>query len=130
MAGPAELGENGLINFLPVGLVQQAQISQNKQVNEIFEIGSRVPFFVPGRSTVRANLSRVMFDGPSLFYALYRDVEGVKPRTRGSAEVIEDTPVGKLAYESPTLPYTGTITNDTRTRTGDSSESAADPGFF
>lgn len=56
----------------PVGLVQNVRVSQGKQIQQLFEIGSRKPFYVPGRTQVNGTMSRVLFDGASLFYALYR----------------------------------------------------------
>ena len=55
----------------PIGLVQNVQISQNKQVTQLFEVGSREPFFIPGRTLVQVGISRALFDGPSLMRAVY-----------------------------------------------------------
>lgn len=68
--GPAKWG--GSTNDLhPVGLVESAQIAQNKQINQIFEIGSRESYMIPGRTMSQLALSRVMFNGDSLLAALY-----------------------------------------------------------
>lgn len=81
--------------------MQQSQVSQSKQVNEIFEVGSRSPFFIPGRTGVRASLSRVLFDGPSLFYALYRGGEGIGgPNFKGKASDKPTAPFNDEGYES------------------------------
>lgn len=103
VAGPPEIQSSEISSTLiPVGLVQQAQLSQNKQLNQIFEIGGRVPFYIPSRVTVRASLSRILFDGPSLFYALYQRND------------LDDTTVPPLAdfstggsskANNPTSPY-------------------------
>ena len=60
----------------PIGLVQNVQISQNKQVTQLFEVGSREPFFIPGRTLVQVGISRALFDGPSLMRAVYEYSEG------------------------------------------------------
>jgi len=57
--------------LIPIGLVENANIQQNKALQQLFEIGSRRPFFIPGRHQIQASLSRVMFNGPSLLKALY-----------------------------------------------------------
>ena len=69
-AGPADLGA-AIPEVRPVGLVQNAQITQNKQIQQLFEIGSRKPFFIPGRTLIQLGMSRVLFDGASLMRALY-----------------------------------------------------------
>ena len=58
-------------DLIPIGLVQNTQVTQAKQIQQLFEIGSRLPFFVPGRTTVQVGMARVLFDGPSLMQALY-----------------------------------------------------------
>lgn len=120
VSGPSELDLSRTASLVPVGLVQQAQLSQNKQLNEIFEIGGRTPFYIPARVRVRASLSRVLFDGPSLFYALYqRENEDVN--TVPSAADFGSGSSQSLS--NPTMPYPedGTIgtTNGT-----------PDPGMF
>lgn len=69
-AGPPNLGAS-IQDVRPVGLVQNAQITQNKQIQQLFEIGSRKPFFIPGRTLIQLGMSRVLFDGASLMRALY-----------------------------------------------------------
>jgi len=63
-------------NLIPIGLVQNVQVTQAKQIQQLFEIGSKLPFFVPGRTTVQVGMARVLFDGPSLMQALYVYNEG------------------------------------------------------
>jgi len=70
-AGPPKLDESAVQDVRPVGLVQNAQITQNKQIQQLFEIGSREPFFIPGRTLIQMGMSRVLFDGASLMRALY-----------------------------------------------------------
>ena len=61
----------GLATLVPIGLVENANIQQNKALQQLFEVGSRRPFFIPGRHQIQAAMSRVMFNGPSLMKALY-----------------------------------------------------------
>ena len=60
----------------PIGLVQNVSISQNKQVTQLFEVGSREPFFIPGRTLVQVGISRALFDGASLMRAVYEYSNG------------------------------------------------------
>jgi len=77
-AGPADLDKavDHAINpegfrVVPIGLVETAQISMNKPLSRIFEIGSKLSYLIPGRTVGGISLSRVFFDGPSLLKALY-----------------------------------------------------------
>ena len=71
-AGHPSISAQGDISTLvPIGLVENANIQQNKALQQLFEVGSRRPFFIPGRHQIQAALSRVMFNGPSLMKALY-----------------------------------------------------------
>jgi len=56
----------GTLDMIPIGLLEQAVVAQNRQTQELFEIGSRESYFIPGRSYVQMTLARVMFNGPSL----------------------------------------------------------------
>lgn len=91
-AGPADLdkalsivgGTGGAIGsegirIVPIGLVETAQISMNKPLSRIFEIGSFLSYIIPGRAVGGISLSRVFFDGPSLLKVLY------------AGEVVEDS---------------------------------------
>jgi hypothetical protein len=77
-SGPADLGvasdviknPNGF-RIVPIGFVETAQISMNKPLSRIFEIGSMLSYIIPGRVVGGISLSRVFFDGPSLLKAMY-----------------------------------------------------------
>ena len=73
-AGPSTVPAT-IDNIVPIGLVQNATVTQNKQIQQLYEIGSRQPIFIPGRTVVQAALSRILFDGPSLMRALYKIVQ-------------------------------------------------------
>jgi hypothetical protein len=77
-AGPASLGAASASNsgtsgyqVVPIGLLETAQISLNKPLSRIFEIGSKLSYIIPGRTVGGISLSRVFFDGPSILKAMY-----------------------------------------------------------
>jgi len=80
-AGPADLdaatpdaGSQGSYlgyRVVPIGLIETAQISLNKPLSRIFEIGSKLSYIIPGRTVGGISLSRVFFDGPSIMKAMY-----------------------------------------------------------
>ncbi len=55
--------------WIPIGLLENAGLQQNKQLAQLFEIGSKKSFIIPGRTFKRLNLSRILFNGPSLLKA-------------------------------------------------------------
>lgn len=78
-AGPADLEKaapnattaGSGFRIVPIGLVETAQISMNKPLSRIFEIGSKLSYIIPGRTIGGISISRVFFDGPSLLKAIY-----------------------------------------------------------
>jgi hypothetical protein len=56
-------------NWIPIGLLENVSLQQNKQLAQLFEIGSKKSFIIPGRTFKRMNLSRILFNGPSLLKA-------------------------------------------------------------
>lgn len=89
-SGPPEIGGTGPYNSTPVtttqatavgtvypiGLIENAGISQSKQLQKIFEVGSSRAYFIPGRVMGSISLGRLFYYGPSLLrvmYAYYKD---------------------------------------------------------
>jgi hypothetical protein len=80
LGGPARLshlaadGADALAQYttmFPIGLLSNVSVSQNRQVNRLFEIGSKRAYFVPGRTFAAFDMGRVLFFGPSLMRMLY-----------------------------------------------------------
>lgn len=58
----------------PIGLIENAGLSQSKQLQKIFEIGSSRAYFIPGRVIGTVSMGRIFYYGPSIlrvFYAYY-----------------------------------------------------------
>lgn len=55
----------------PIGLVEAVNVSQAKQLQRLFEIGSKRSYFIPGRTIGQLSMTRTVFNGPSLMRALY-----------------------------------------------------------
>ena len=58
-------------SLLPIGLIQNMNVSQQRQLNKIFEVGSKRSYFVPGRLFGNFQVGRIMFYGPSLLRMMY-----------------------------------------------------------
>jgi hypothetical protein len=100
-AGPSTLGNVSSANLHPIGLIQNFSLQQQRQLNQIFEIGSRPAYFVGGRTIVRASLARVLFDGPSLMQCLYSQTDGTASLTVPTIPTTTSTG----PYVNPTNPY-------------------------
>ena len=79
-SGPPELGGTGPYSSVPVGnvgsvypigLIENAGISQSKQLQKIFEIGSSRSYFIPGRVVGSVSIGRMFYYGPSLLKVMY-----------------------------------------------------------
>jgi hypothetical protein len=55
----------------PIGVLENVGISQSKQLQRIFEIGSSRSYFVPGRVVGSLTIGRIIYHGPSLLKVLY-----------------------------------------------------------
>lgn len=61
---------------LPIGIVQNFNLSHTRQFNRIFEIGSERSYFISGRTVGQLGLGRIYYHGASLLrilYAYYQD---------------------------------------------------------
>jgi len=68
------IATQGTINNIPVyplGVVENANLSQARQLQRLFEIGSKRSYFVAGRTIGSITLARTLFYGPSLLKILY-----------------------------------------------------------
>lgn len=55
----------------PIGVLENIGLSQSKQLQRIFEIGSSRSYFIPGRTIGSVTIGRVLYHGPSLLKVLY-----------------------------------------------------------
>ena len=68
-AGPA-IVPSDLSTLMPIGLCDSASVQQNKNLVQLFELGSKIPYIFPGRTFIQLSLNRVMFNGNSLMGAM------------------------------------------------------------
>jgi hypothetical protein len=84
----------------PIGIVQNFNLSHNRQFNRIFEIGSERSFFISGRTVGQLGLSRVAYYGPSLLRVLYAYYQDLFPPTVVPS-VIGANNIGALTVANP-----------------------------
>jgi len=70
---------------MPIGIMQNLNLSHNRQFSQIFEIGSERSYFISGRTIGQLTLARVMYHGPSLLRMLYAYYEDLIPPNTVSA---------------------------------------------
>lgn len=59
-------------NFaLPIGIVQNLNLSHNRQFSRFWELGSERSYFISGRTQAQASFGRVLYNGPSLLRMMY-----------------------------------------------------------
>lgn len=66
---------------LPIGIVQNFNLSHNRQFSRIFEIGSERSYFISGRTVGQIGLGRVHYHGASLLRILYAYYQDLVPPT-------------------------------------------------
>ncbi|HNW88141.1 MAG TPA: hypothetical protein PKN48_00630 [Bacteroidales bacterium] len=93
--------------LIPIGLVQSATIQQRKSIQQLNEIGSRQLFTIPGRTTATASVQRILFDGPSLLFAMSAFYKN------GSTDTILIPDVDRTTEGDPSDPYPTSLTAST-----------------
>ena len=63
-----------LSKMLPIGMVQQMQVTQTKPTTPMQAIGSGRIFFVSGKAQIAASIARLFVNGRNLLRALYTNV--------------------------------------------------------
>ena len=75
---------------IPLGVVSDISLQQQRQINKIYEIGSKLSYTVSGRTHIILNLNRILYHGPNLLRMLYayypENILG------GSGNNLRDTP--------------------------------------
>lgn len=66
---------------LPIGIVQNFNVSHNRQFSRIFEIGSERSYFISGRAVGQLGLGRIYYQGASLLRILYAYYQDLIPPT-------------------------------------------------
>jgi hypothetical protein len=66
---------------LPVGIIQNFNISHDRTFSRIFEIGSERSYFISGRTVGQIGLGRIYYHGASLLRVLYAYYQNLIPPT-------------------------------------------------
>lgn len=91
---------------IPLGVVSDFTINQNRQLQQIFELGSKRSYFLTARNLTSLGLSRVFFHGPSLLRMLYAYYPNTKIGGGGAGNDLRDIPscpdtkMAEIAYKN------------------------------
>ena len=66
---------------MPIGVIQNVNLSHNRTFNRIFEVGSERSYFISGRTMGQLTIARILYHGPSLLRMLYAYYEDAIPST-------------------------------------------------
>ena len=58
-------------HFQPIGIIQAFSWAEQRQVELIFELGSEVPYLIPGRTTGQIGITRMLLHGKDLANVIY-----------------------------------------------------------
>ena len=81
VAAGLSTGAAGSDFAMPIGVVQNINLSHNRSFARFWEIGSERSYFISGRTVGQVSLSRVMYHGPSLLRMLYAYYQDLLPPT-------------------------------------------------
>lgn len=59
--------------LFPIGLLQTGSVQEQKQLEEVFEIGAEPRYFIDGRVFHSMQVTRIMVDSASLLRAMYNE---------------------------------------------------------
>jgi hypothetical protein len=85
VAGVLSAGAGADQMVMPIGVIQNVNLSHNRTFNRIFEVGSERSYFISGRTIGQLSIARILYHGPSLLRMLYAYYEDAIPPTIVSA---------------------------------------------
>ena len=56
---------------IPLGVVSDISLQQQRQINKIYEVGSKLSYTVSARTSISLGLTRILYHGPNLLRMLY-----------------------------------------------------------
>jgi hypothetical protein len=80
-AGSRLMGDGDANWALPIGIVQNFNLSHQRAFARFWELGSERSYFISGRTIAQAAFGRVLYNGPSLLRMMYAFYEDKLPPT-------------------------------------------------
>lgn len=91
--------------FRAIGVVQAYNWNESRNIDYIFELGSDIPYLVPGRTIGQIALQRIMINGNDIVNALYLESSGTTGITAGATgdSTTNTTPLSSI--KDITIPF-------------------------
>lgn len=77
------LDSTAAAEFRAIGVVTAWQFSESRNVDRIFELGSDIPYLIPGYTMGQISIQRVMLNGSDVVNALYH---GTQPNSANTSQ--------------------------------------------
>ena len=87
---------------VPIGIVQNFNLSHNRAFARFWELGSERSYFISGRTVAQAGFGRVLYHGPSLLRVMYSFYADLLPPTlvpAFPANVLDQSISGNVANQ-------------------------------
>ena len=81
-----------------IGVVQGWSFAEQRQIDELFEIGSDVKYVIPGRTNGQINIQRALISGADLANVLHQSTAGTI--IRSLKDIAEPVDLIFVAYEN------------------------------
>lgn len=79
---------------IPIGVIDSSAIQQDRQLAQIYEIGSKRSYLMSARTATQMSINRVIYKGPNLLRMLY----AYYPAEAAASVISEDT--GNILYDN------------------------------
>lgn len=102
----SDIGATDSKEFKAVGVVQAYNWNEQREVQRIFELGSDIPYVIPGRTIGGIQLSRIMINGNDIVNALYdgSTTSGITSTSRADDTQSADNPQKLNSIKDITVP--------------------------
>jgi hypothetical protein len=102
-------GDLGPTFAIPIGIVDSATMQQDRQIAQIFEIGSKRSYILAARTVGAMNIARVFYKGASLLRMLYAYYPAKLLNKASPTDMVLRDVTTKAATALPQLAVNGTI---------------------
>lgn len=94
---------DNVAEFKAIGVVQAYNWNESRNIDYIFELGSDIPYLVPGRTIGQIALQRIMLNGQDIVNALYDEKSGNTTGITAGAESVNTKSLSSI--KDITVPF-------------------------
>ena len=90
------LGSADASQFKAIGVVTAWSFAESRNIDRIFELGSDIPYLVPGYTMGQISIQRVMLNGSDVVNALYQGEQANSANTKQENNTSNNTSMGSI----------------------------------